>query len=683
MSQTWGIMRTGRFTLIGFKQDNEQLALENHLKTLPTSESFRTHLTQITKVPHPFGSVANRQVGDYLGEVMHQAGLDVATYEYNVYAPKSGTPPFVALVTPTRIPLNNQENIIKDDPYSAHPDLTPGWVAFSGSGDVTAEIVYANYGRKEDFERLREMGISITGKIVLARYGMNYRGYKVKYAQEMGAAAVLMYTDPADMGYAKGATYPEGRFANDSAIQRGSLLTLPYPGDPLTPGQPALSDTQRLDVSDVALPKIPVAPLPYGSAIEIIKHMAGQPVPYAWQGGLPFTYRITGGSELTVRVCVHQTCEQTKATNVIGTLWGNEKPDEWIILGCHYDAWAFGTSDPNSGTALLLTLSEALGKLKATGHHPKRSIRIAHWDAEEFGIMGSTEWVEEFESELSTKAVAYINADMAATGLAFVAAASPSLKGTIEEAAQSINHPTQNKTIHETWMERIQKTGHATFGNLGGGSDHLPFYVHAGVPSAALSMSSGVSVYHSVYDNLSWYEKFADPDFISGPTMATINGVIALRFANADVIPYSVAQYATDFEIHLEALSQRAKELDVPFDKTIFDQPIQKLLTISKQFETQRDTHLEDPEVLKNINLQLIGLEQAWLHPNGLQERPWSQSLFGAEDPFEGYAPWMLPGLRWEIEQKDENGLGAWMEVYVQAVERLEDQIQKLVEVSK
>jgi N-acetylated-alpha-linked acidic dipeptidase len=665
--------------LIGFHTYQEQTALEAQLKKWPTSERFREHLTHITKVPHPFGSIANRQVGDYLAEVMHQAGLAVDTYDYNVYSPKNDTPPFVALVTPTRIPLNNQENILKDDPYSAHPDLTPGWVAFSGSGDVTAEVVYANYGRKEDFEKLRDMNISIKGKIVLARYGFNFRGFKVKYAQEMGAAAVLMYTDPADMGYAKGATYPEGRFANDSAIQRGSLLTLPYPGDPLTPNQPALPETPRLDPSDVALPKIPVAPLPYGSAIEILKRMTGQTVPYAWQGGLPFTYRITGGSQLTVRVCVRQTFEQTRATNVIGTLWGSEKPDEWIILGCHYDAWAFGTADPNSGTAMLLTLSEALGKLKEAGHHPKRSIRIAHWDAEEFGIMGSTEWVEHFNAELSTKAVAYINADMAATGLAFGAAASPSLKGIITEATQSVANPTTDQTLYDVWTERITKAGQEQFGNLGGGSDHLPFYVHAGIPSAALAMSSGVPVYHSVYDSLSWYEKFADPQFISGPTMATINGIIALRLANADVIPYAITPYATDFEKHFNALSQRAQTIGFSFDKTIFDTHIQKLATISKQYEAQRNTPIDNPQVLQQINQQLIGLERAWLHANGLQERPWSRSLFGAEDPFEGYAPWMLPGLRWEIEQQNESGFQHWAEIYVQALMRLEKQVHDLV----
>lgn len=655
--------------------------LENQLKALPTSEQFRNHLTELTKEPHPFGSVANQRVGHYIADIMQQANLDVATYEYDVYTPQNDTPPFVALVTPTRIPLNTQENILKEDPYSAHPDLTPGWVAFSGSGDVTAEIVYANYGRKEDFERLRDMGISVQGKIVLARYGLNFRGYKVKYAQEMGAAAVIMYTDPADMGYAKGTTYPEGRFANDSAIQRGSLLTLPYPGDPLTPCQPALPDASRLDPSDVGLPKIPVVPLPYGSAIEIIKHMTGQPVPYAWQGGLPFTYRITGGSELTVRVCVKQTCTQKRATNIIGTLWGDEKPDEWIILGCHYDAWAFGTADPNSGTAMLLTLSEALGKLKEAGHHPKRSIRIAHWDAEEYGIMGSTEWVEQFEPELAQKAIAYVNADMAATGPTFVASASPSLKGVITDTAKAISDPSENQTLYDAWTTRIEKSGHAMFGNLGGGSDHLPFYVHAGIPSAALSMSSGVPVYHSVYDSLAWYEKFADPTFTAGPTMATFNGILALRLANTPVIPYSISHYATDFQEHLGALTQRAQTLAYPFDTQAIDQAVQKLSKTSTQYETQYHAHTAFSDIASELNEKLIGLERTWLHPNGLQERPWSRSLFGAEDPYEGYAPWMLPGLRWEIENQNESGLQEWTQIYIQALENLEQHIQSLTDI--
>jgi len=661
--------------------DNPISQLENQLKDLPTSEQFRNHLTELTKEPHPFGSVANQRVGHYIADIMQQANLDVATYEYDVYTPQNDTPPFVALVTPTRIPLNTQENILKEDPYSAHPDLTPGWVAFSGSGDVTAEIVYANYGRKEDFERLRDMGISVQGKIVLARYGLNFRGYKVKYAQEMGAAAVIMYTDPADMGYAKGTTYPEGRFANDSAIQRGSLLTLPYPGDPLTPCQPALPDASRLDPSDVGLPKIPVVPLPYGSAIEIIKHMTGQPVPYAWQGGLPFTYRITGGSELTVRVCVKQTCTQKRATNIIGTLWGDEKPDEWIILGCHYDAWAFGTADPNSGTAMLLTLSEALGKLKEAGHHPKRSIRIAHWDAEEYGIMGSTEWVEQFEPELAQKAIAYVNADMAATGPTFVAAASPSLKGVITDTAKAVTDPSENQTLYDAWITRIEKSGHAMFGNLGGGSDHLPFYVHAGIPSAALSMSSGVPVYHSVYDSLAWYEKFADPTFTAGPTMATFNGILALRLANAPIIPYSISHYATDFQEHLGALTQRAQTLTYPFDTQAIDQAVQKLTKISTQYETQYHAHTALSDIASKLNEKLIGLERTWLHPQGLQERPWSRSLFGAEDPYEGYAPWMLPGLRWEIENQNESGLQEWTQIYIQALENLEQHIQSLTDI--
>ncbi|MDA0709011.1 MAG: M28 family peptidase [bacterium] len=666
--------------MIGFDQDRTQKDLESHFISLPTAEGFRSHLTRITATPHPFGSAANRDVGAYLGEVMHRSGWDVSTYEYDVLTPINDTPSFVALVTPLRMPLNNQEHILAEDPYSSHPDLTPGWVAFSGSGDVTAEIVYANYGRKEDFQRLRDMGISIRGKIVLARYGLNFRGYKVKYAEEMGAAAMLMFTDPADSGYTRGATYPEGRFANDSAIQRGSLLTLPYPGDPLTPGRPATSDAQRLKPADVALPAIPVAPLSYGSAVEIIRRMAGQPVPYAWQGGLPFTYRVTGGSALTVRVRVQQRLELARATNVVGTLWGEESPDEWVILGCHYDAWAFGTADPNSGSAMLLTLSEALGRLKEAGHRPKRSIRIAHWDAEEFGIMGSTEWVEQFGQELSTNAVAYLNADMAATGRNFGASASPSLKGVISEAAKAVTHPGSVQTVYDLWMERIQKSGQDAFGNLGGGSDHLPFYVHAGIPCAALAMSGGVPVYHSVYDSLSWYEKFGDPEFLSGPAMALVNGLIALRLANADVIPFSVPQYATDFQSHTGVVSQRAHSAGLHFDRRTLDARTESLGKVCAHYESLRDVHLTHSALTRTVNRQLIGLERAWLHPPGLQNRPWSRSLFGSEDPFAGYAPWMLPGLQWEIEMQNQAGLQAWTEIYAQALSRLECQVQGLVD---
>jgi len=268
--------------MTGFVATETQRDVEKRLIALPAAVGFRDHLTRISEKPHPFGSMANVQVGTYLADVMAQAGLDVDTYAYDVYTPQNDVPPYVALVTPMRMPLNLQEYILAEDRFSGHPDLTPGWVAYSGSGDVTAEVVYVNYGQKEDFDRLRNLGVSVAGKIVIARYGMNFRGYKVKFAEAAGAAGVIMYSDPADTGYVKGVEYPEGRFGGKSAVQRGSLLTLPYAGDPLTPGVAALPDAKRLNPADVAFPRIPVVPLPYVSAIEILKRMAGSPVPVGW-----------------------------------------------------------------------------------------------------------------------------------------------------------------------------------------------------------------------------------------------------------------------------------------------------------------------------------------------------------------------------------------------------------------
>lgn len=664
----------------GFVVEEAQRDVEERLKALPTTEGFRDHLTRISEKPHPFGSEANVQVGTYLAEVMAQAGLDVDTYVYDVYTPQNEVAPYVALVTPIRKPLNIQEYILKEDRFSGHPDLTPGWVAFSGSGDVTAEVVYVNYGQKEDFDRLRALGVSVRGKVVLARYGMNFRGYKVKFAEAAGAVGVIMYSDPADTGYVKGVEYPEGRFGGESAVQRGSLLTLPYAGDPLTPGVAALPDAKRLDPAEVAFPKIPVVPMPYASAIEILKRMTGSPVPVGWQGGLPFAYRITGGTELKVRLKVTQRCHLKRATNVVGTLWGESDPDAWVMLGCHYDAWAFGTSDPNSGTAMLLGLSEALGVLKREGVRPKRTIRIAHWDAEEFGIMGSTEWVEQFEDDLSQKAVAYLNADMAATGLAFGGGASPSLKGVIAGAAKSMADVRGSGTVYDNWLARTVGAGKPMFGNLGGGSDHLPFYVHAGIPSAALAMSSGVPVYHSVYDSMAWYERFADPSFQAGPAMAKLNGIVALRLANADVLPYSVRAYADDFAAHLNGLVQRAKSLDVSFAVGELQEGCDALKRATVRFAHLRNEQLGklDADMRGVLNQKLMGLERHWLHSEGLQERPWSRSLFGAEDPNEGYAPWMLPGLRCEIEKKNADGLAKWTAVYVDALTRLETDVSAM-----
>ncbi|ARA94182.1 glutamate carboxypeptidase [Rhodothermaceae bacterium RA] len=678
--------------LTGFspEQAGRQATCEARLQALPTPEAFRRHLEALTREPHPTGSEANARVAAYIADAMARAGLQVERYPYDVYLPTLETDIDVALVTPIRKPLNNQEYILPEDRFSDHPELRPAWNAYSGNGDVTAEVVYANYGRKEDFERLADLGVSVEGKIVLARYGGNFRGYKAKYAEAHGAVGLIIYSDPADGGYIEGLAYPEGPFLNESTVQRGSLLTLDYTGDPLTPFEPALPhDTpgapERLAPEAVdGFHGIPVAPLPYGSAVEILQRMQGAPVPGGWQGGLPFTYRLTGGPALTVRLRVHQPRALVRATNVIGRIPGSEFPDEWIILGSHYDAWAFGAVDPNGGTAMLLTLAEALGTLATEGCRPRRSILIAHWDAEEYGIIGSTEWAEHLREALTRGAVAYLNADAAVSGSRFGGAASPSLKGLIVEATCSVAYPGTDQTVFDHWQARAPEAAEPPLGNLGGGSDHVAFYTHLGIPSAGLSMAGRSPVYHSNYDNFAWYERFADTSFVYGPALARVDGVLALRLANADVLPYDVRRYATDLATHVAALQRRGREQDLTVSLDRLTAAVAELDTAAAAFEAARQTYTRqtrlDRRELERINQALLSLEKAFIYADGLQGRPWSRSLYASPDPFSGYASWMLPGLRYEIERRDPDALAAWETRYTAAVRDLTERLQALTE---
>ena len=655
--------------LIGFSSQaaQDQRSLEADLLGYLSPQRFRQHLQAISSDPHPAGSEANERVAAYMERVMREAGWAVEMPTYDVHLPVASSS-HVALITPVRRPLNQQEDILSDDPYSAHPDLEPAWLAYSGSGDITGQVVYANYGRLEDFRQLHQMGVDLAGRVVIARYGGNFRGYKAHYAQEAGAAALLIYSDPADGGYASGLPYPEGRWLNDSSVQRGSLQTLPYPGDPLTPDGPAVSADRgtppvRLAPEQVALPAIPVAALPYGSAVEILKRMSGEAVPKGWQGSLPHAYRVTGGEDLMVRVRVEQTCRMRRIANVIGTLAGEAEPDRWIVLGCHYDAWTFGTADPNSGTAALLMLAEALGAQARAGKRPRRSIVIAHWDAEELGMIGSVEWVEEHLAGIKRSAVAYLNADMAATGPAFGASASPPLRGPMAAAADSVPALDGEGSAYARWL--AASGGDAPNWSIpGGGSDHVGFLARAGIPVAQASFGSPVPVYHSAYDNMTWYERFADPDFASGPALAAVDGLLALRLANADILPLDAGAWPTDLEAHLDYLDARSAALGFAGDLLPAREAIRRLREAVTAWEEARDGYLErgalSEVVLTAVNDRLSALERQFLCEEGLPDRPWYRSQYAAPDPLDGYATWPLPGLRHAIEGCDSEATERW-----------------------
>lgn len=653
-----------------------QMYCEAQFTGLPSGDTFREHLRIITSTPHPTGSAAQVEVGHYLSRAMKAAGMTVREHPYDVYLPQLTDDVEAHIVTPVSMQLNNREAALPEDRFSGHPDLLNGWNAFSGSGDVTGEVVYANYGTRADYRALDSLGISLEGKIVIARYGGNFRGFKVLFAEQAGAAGVIMFNDAPAV---EEDPYPEGPMLNGEIIQRGSVLTLDWTGDPLTPFEPALPidgpvQVERLDPAEVGLHTIPVLPLGYNAASEILSRMTGPEGPEEWQGGLDMPYRLTGGSALTVRVRVNQPKALTRATNIVGTLEGSDFPDEWIVLGAHYDPWGFGAVDPNGGTAMLLTLAEALGELAEQGCRPRRSILIAHWDAEEYGVIGSSEWVEEFLPELTTGAVAYINADGAVSGGNFGSSSSPSLKQPILDAIRDTPYPKEDKSIFEWWAERSDG-GVPVMGNLGGGSDHIAFYTHAGIPSAGLSSGGRSGIYHSNYDNFAWFERFGDPEWIYGPMLATADGLLALRLANADLLPYDVTRYAVDTRTHVNTLLEVAEYRRIEVDLSRLFDATSSLDDASAALERARTARVAagpvSNQAAQRINAAFIALEKAWLDDRGLQDREWSRSLYVSPDPFSGYASWMLPGIRYEIETDDPDEVPEWEGRYLAAIERL------------
>lgn len=664
-----------------------QLQIEEDFLKQINSTSFKTHLKKLTERPHVVGSEANAEVQRYMSEVMQQAGFEVTQYPYDLYLPNQPGSSLIEIVTPSRAVLNQKEDVIPDDPFSADPELWKGWNAFSGSGDITAEVVYANYGRKEDFEKLKELGVDVKGKIVLARYGGNFRGFKAKFAEANGAAGLIIFTDPKDSGYTKGLVYPEGPYYNKSTIQRGSLLTTDFTGDPLTPFEPALpldgkKKIKRLDPKQAQLHTIPVTPIAYGEAEKILGQMEGKAVPQSWQGGLPFTYRLEGGSSLTVRLKVDQKINFVRAANVVGMLKGSEAPDEWIILGCHFDAWGFGATDPNSGTAMLLSLSETLGELKKQGYAPKRSILIGHWDAEEHGVIGSSEWVEQMRDQLHAKGVVYMNFDGGVSGKNFGASAAPTLKKLLIETSKMVNYPYTDQSLFEFWKKDAQNE--PSIGNLGGGSDHIAFYMHAGVPSLS-GGAGGPNLYHSNYDSFQFYEQFVDPEFQMGPMVEHMAGLMALRMANAELIPYNLNRYAADLKLHFTNATNKIKAFEPNFrgfNRT--NAAISSLGVISENLSSELQSFLMEGNFskkdLKIMNQQLIALEKSFLSEQGMYFGKWYKSLYASSDPFSGYAAWILPGLEYEIALKSSKRLEEWDGRYADAIKSLETKMKQLLQ---
>ncbi len=671
----------------------KQVKLEADLLRASSSEKIREDHDLFCDEPHVAGTPGDHRIIKELASSFEEMGLEPELQELHLYLPL----PVEAHLSIVRGPgesgphpgdppveLVLQEAAVKGDPYSRHPDLTFGWNAYSGNGDVTAEVVYANRGTKEDFSRLASLGISVKGRIVIARYGGNYRGYKAKFAEEAGAAGLIIYTDPKGSGYRAGLTYPEGGYANDTYIQRGSIKTLPYQGDPLTPFEPSTENAKRLDPDSTGLPTIPVQPIGYRAAGEIISRMRGKLAPRDWHGALPFTYHLTGGPELRVRLKVVQERKIRRTANVLATMRGSKYPDQKVIIGCHFDAWTFGAGDPNAGTIVLYEAARLLMAARKQGHVFERSIVFANWAAEEQGIIGSTEYCEANRDDLVANALCYLNLDMAAMGTNFGSSSSPLLKSVIADTTGVV--PQAGKLgvmVQEPWL-RGQST--PRFGNLGGGSDHVGFYCHLGIPSASMGAggSAGVS-YHSNYENLAWYRKIVGDDYEPAVMVSRLVAVAGSRLSNATLLPFDPTQVPRDLSTHLSALQNRADGVGLAWPEKeagVFSDAIVALQEASQKFLESGLQALQldqlDAESTALMNDALMKLPRAFCLDEGLPERPWYRSFFASSDPDSGYSAWMLPALRYQVEKGNRAGLARELLRHGAMVSRLSESLTRV-----
>ena len=679
--------RTDSSVIDGFapKLSETQRKLEQQFRAVPSPANAREELRRLTSEAHLAGSPEDYVTAIYVRDLMRSFGLDSELREYQVLLPSPRTPSIVELVAPVRERLQVRENVVPEDPSSSSKKIVPLFNGYGASGDITAPLVYVNYGLPNDYEALKKAGVDVKGKIAIARYGNSFRGVKAKVAEDNGTIGLIIYSDPADDGYAQGDVYPKGPWRPDSSAQRGSVQFLfIYPGDPLTPGVPAIPGTPRLKKElALNLPHIPVQPLSYGDARRLLKPLRGPVRPRGFQGGLPFTYHVGGTNDVRVHLKTDIEFATKTIWDVITRIDGSVERDRWVVLGNHRDAWVFGAVDPNSGTTAMLELGRGLGQLMKTGWRPRRSIILGSWDAEEQGLIGSTEWAEEKASELREKAVAYLNMDAAVSGSNFGASSVPSMWKLIRSAAQDVRDPKTGKSIYEAWRDRSREdlsdselsdaNGNEKpappprIGALGSGSDYTPFLQHLGVPALDMGFNGDYGVYHSAYDSFYWMAHFGDPTFQYHVAAAQIWGTITLRMADAAGLPLDYTDYAAqlrEFVNETKRLAVRRKLGDSFDSKSLlgavddFAEEAAKIdkrrrgeiLDFERALMKSPSSEAEAVARLQRINDALIQAERALIDDRGLRGRTWYKHQIYAPGFYTGYAALPLPDLRQAIE---------------------------------
>ena len=665
--------------------------IEKLFLAVPDPKVAEEDMRVLTAAPHIAGSAEDKKTAEFIAQKFREAGLETEIVEYKVWI-NYPSELSVDVVAPAGVRMHGpSREHVSSDPYQDDPRIVMPYSASSPSGDVEAEVVYANYGRLEDFQRLEQMKIDVRGKIVIARYGNNYRGVKAYLAQRFGAAGLLLYSDPLEDGYFKGDPYPKGPWRPATGVQRGSVgYSFNLPGDPTTPGTaslPGLPQSQRTS-PQAEMPKVPTTPLSWADAEPILKHLAGPESPREWQGALPFTYHI-GPGPVRARMHLKQDYAYRSIWDVIGRVRGSVHPDEWVLAGNHHDAWVYGAVDPGSGTVAMLEAARGIGHLLKAGWRPRRTIIFASWDAEEHGLMGSTEWAEQHAAELD-HAVAYLNMDSAVSGANFGASAVPSLKQFVRDVAKAVPSP-KGGTVYQAWrvageswwqpdgtdtrrLPVVQLNADVPVGDLGSGSDYTPFLQHLGIASTDIASNGSYGVYHSAFDDMAWFKRFADPDFTYEQEMARLFGMQVLRLAEAEVLPYDYEDYGKEIAAYVRTARERAEKA---FAKPpSFDAALEAAERLARAGAALSRVHPKDAAEAVAVNHALREAERALLLPHGLPGRPWFRHAIYAPGRYTGYAATVIPGVNEAIDAGDreatEQQLAALTAALVHAAATLE-----------
>jgi N-acetylated-alpha-linked acidic dipeptidase len=705
------------------EHSSAELSWEKKFQALPDPARTRENMRRLSARPHHVGSPYDKDNAEWLLAQLKSFGLDAQIEQFETLFPTPKTRK-LELIRPdgSKFVAKLEEAPLKIDPTSNQKsEQLPTYNAYSRDGDVTGELVYVNYGAPADYDQLEAMGVSVKGKIVIARYGQTWRGIKPKVAGQHGAIGCLIYSDPKEDGYAQGETFPEGPMRPADGVQRGSVMDMPvYPGDPQSPGfaikagTPSTGKLIPLDQVET-ITKIPVMPISYEDALPLLKSLGGETVPETWRGALPITYK-TGPSIAKAHLDLAFNWDRKPLYDVIAKIPGATMPDQWVIRGNHHDAWVNGAGDPLSGASPELEEARALGELVKQGWKPQRTILYCFWDGEEPALLGSTEWVEYHADELSKHAVAYFNSDGNGRGF-FRAEGSHELENFVDSVAKDITDPETNmpvwKRAHLVAISRATPEARAELRAradtrmpaLGSGSDYTAFIHHLGIASVNMGYGGedqGGGQYHSIYDDFYWYTHFSDTDFSYGKALAQTAGTLMMRMADADIIPFqfadladTVKMYTSEVKRLADTMRAQTKERNAEiadgtyaalkdprktrvtppseplppyFNFAPLDQASDDLTTAAAEYDRAFAAHNAAGNTA--VDPELIRAERVLLDPAGLPNRPWFQNMMYAPGFYTGYGVKTMPAIRESIEQKEYATVDAQIARTAAAVER-------------